>query len=65
MTKLCDVCEYSRMCSVWGETKCVKLKQRIYNTIESCPDFKRRPKNFVEPKCQCEDCMSRGVGGEE
>lgn len=65
MTKLCDVCENSRFCSVWGETKCVALKQRIYNTIEKCDSYKRRPKNFVEPKCQCEDCQRREIDAEE
>lgn len=65
MANLCGTCEHSRHCEVWGETKCVELKQRIYGSVANCDKYKKRPKNFKEPKCQCEDCQKRETDAEE
>ena len=59
--KECIKCTNSIFCATWGEYKCKVKKERVYGDISECPDFKRRDKNFKEPKCQCEDCMSQGT----
>ena len=28
-----------------------------YTAITKCKLYSKRPKNFKEPKCQCEDCL--------
>ena len=58
-TSKCDTCTMSRTCDTWGEIKCVKLKQRIYKPekMTDCKFYTKRPKDFEEPKCQCEDCQ--------
>lgn len=60
MADLCLTCEHKRSCDTWGEKKCKTLKTRIYSEIETCKHYKKRDKNFKEPKCQCDDCLSRG-----
>lgn len=57
-TKYCKDCENSRWCRTWGELKCIKKMQRLYedNPIV-CDDFKKR-KGDIEA-CKCDDCMSR------
>lgn len=63
---ICGTCEHSVTCDTWGEIKCLKRKQRIYDiaTVANCPHYKKRGKNFKESKCQCEDCL-KNVGDEE
>ena len=56
---LCSTCTNSILCATWGEYKCMVTKGRVHGDISACSDYKRRDKNFKEPKCQCEDCMSQ------
>lgn len=56
---LCCTCANSIACSTWAEWKCLIQKRRIYEYADmtSCPDYKKRDKDFKESKCQCEDCL--------
>lgn len=54
---LCVTCEHSILCSTWGQYKC-RIKQRhIMGPKRTCMSYKKRSKNFEEPKCRCEDCL--------
>ena len=64
MVDLCKSCESCIECGTWGEKKCKALKTRIYSKIENCKHYKKRDKNFKEPKCQCDDCL-KNVEDEE
>lgn len=57
---LCPSCTNSIRCNTWAEWKCKKHEKRIYGykTITKCKFYVKRPKNFKEPKCQCEDCLN-------
>ena len=56
---LCASCTQSIYCDTWSEWKCRAKEKRIYNykTITNCEYYKKRDKNFKEPKCQCENCL--------
>ena len=56
---LCPNCENSVLCPTWGEYKCKTLKRRIYGftKLTECKHYKKRGKDFQEPRCQCEDCL--------
>lgn len=56
---LCPSCTNAIRCETWAEWKCTAQKKRIYGykTMSSCKFYKKRPKDFKEPKCQCEDCL--------
>ena len=56
---LCASCVQSIYCDTWSEWKCKAKEKRIYNykTVASCDNYKKRDKNFKEPKCQCENCL--------
>lgn len=58
---LCASCVYSCRCTTWAEWKCLKQAIRFssYGHVMpmKCSDYKKRDKNFKEPKCQCEDCL--------
>lgn len=56
---LCPTCVNSIRCETWAEWKCKKLERRIYGyaKLTDCKFYKKRDKNFKEPKCQCEDCL--------
>ena len=58
-TKLCPTCVNSIFCPTWAEQKCKVKGQRIYNheTLTECESYKKRPKDFKDPKCRCEDCL--------
>lgn len=58
-TELCPTCKNSIWCGTWAEWKCVAKKQRIYayKTMTTCGSYKKRPKDFKESLCQCEDCL--------
>lgn len=60
--KKCDTCAHAIHCDTWGEVKCTYLKMRIYDfeTMTECKFYKKRPKDFEEPNCQCEECVRRG-----
>lgn len=57
---LCPNCVEAIWCPTWAEVKCKKLKRRIYGyaKLTDCMFYKKRGKDFKEPKCQCEDCLS-------
>lgn len=59
--KSCGKCTNGILCGTWGEYKCKVKKERVHGDISECSDFKRRDKNFKEPKCQCDDCMSQST----
>ena len=59
---LCPKCVNSVRCETWGEWKCLAQKKRIYGYKKltdqaQCKFYKKRGKDFKEPKCQCEDCL--------
>ena len=56
---LCPTCINSIHCDTWAEWKCKVKERRIYDykAIKKCESYKKRDKNFKEPKCQCEDCL--------
>jgi hypothetical protein len=62
---LCNTCTKSIKCPTWSETKCTELKTRIYSKITTCKYYKKRDKNFKEPKCQCESCLKNEALYEE
>lgn len=57
MNTLCSTCVYSIWCPTWCEWKCKVTERRIYDPIIQCSDYKKRNKDFKDPKCQCEDCL--------
>lgn len=64
---LCPSCTNSIRCETWAEWKCKAQKRRIYGykTMTVCGSYKKRPKDFKEPKCQCEDCLKNATLIEE
>ena len=65
---LCPSCDNSIWCPTWDEWKCKVKERRIYDykTLTKCKSYKKRDKNFKEPKCQCEDCLKNELlWGEE
>lgn len=59
---LCPKCDKSRFCETWAEWKCTAQKKRIYGYKKltdpaQCKFYRKRGKDFKEPKCQCEDCL--------
>lgn len=64
-SSLCGSCVNSIRCETWGEWKCVAKELRIYDPVIYCKDYKKRGKDFKEPKCQCEDCLKNDLLAEE
>ena len=62
---LCKSCENSLHCPTWGETKCKAFNMRIYETMYNCVSYKKRSKDFKEPKCQCDQCLENPNLNEE
>ena len=58
---LCPSCENSIWCPTWAEWKCKVESKRIYSAVTKCDSYKKRGKDFKEPKCQCEDCLKNEV----
>lgn len=58
---LCSSCSNSIRCDTWAEWKCTKRAIRFssygYSMPAKCSDYVKRPKNWKEMKCQCEDCL--------
>lgn len=56
---LCAKCANSIFCETWAEWKCKKYERRIYEYAEmtECEGFKKRGRDFKEPRCRCEDCL--------
>ena len=57
-SSLCSKCNNSIWCDTWAEWKCKAKKRRIYNYKEvvKCDSYSKRPKDFKETRCQCDDC---------
>lgn len=64
---LCPTCANAIFCDTWGQFKCTVKERRItgYKTMTVCGDYKKRPKDFKEPLCHCEDCMKNELLAEE
>lgn len=58
---LCSSCVEGIFCPTWAEWKCRKFKKRIYSKPTTCKGYKSRPKDFKDPKCQCEDCLKNEI----
>lgn len=56
-TNLCASCSNSLKCYTWAEWKCTAQTRRVYETVTKCDDYKKRGKDFKEPRCQCDDCL--------
>ena len=54
---LCEICSEAIWCPTWAEWRCKAKEKRIYVKLAKCSDYKKRDKNFKEPKCQCESCL--------
>lgn len=54
---LCETCSEAIWCPTWAEWRCKAKEKRIYVKLTKCSDYKKRDKNFKEPKCQCESCL--------
>ena len=68
---ICKTCENEIWCPTWTEVKCLAQKKYIHGYKKltdpaQCKFYKKRGKDFKEPKCQCETCLERDlVSGEE
>ena len=64
---LCTTCVMSIWCPTWSEWRCKAKEKRIYNfkTLTECEYYKKRDKNFKEPRCQCESCLGNDILFEE
>ena len=62
---LCKSCTNSIPCQTWAETKCKAFNIRIYSVINKCESYNKRPKDFKEPKCQCESCLKNAKLNED
>lgn len=62
---LCPNCIHSVWCPTWAEYKCLKKAIRFsicgHSQPTGCSDYKKRGKDFKEPKCQCEDCLKNEI----
>ena len=58
---LCPSCVNSVWCPTWTEWKCKAKSKRIYSVVTKCGSYKKRDKDFKEPKCQCEDCLKNEI----
>lgn len=64
---LCPTCENSIRCDTWAEWRCKVKEKRIYDykEMKTCLDYKRRGKDFKEPRCECENCLENDLLYEE
>ena len=65
--ELCATCAESIWCPTWAEWRCKAKEKRIYNAdkLTKCKFYKKRGKNFKEPKCQCRSCLENELLFEE
>lgn len=54
---LCPSCESAIWCNIWGQFKCKTKERYITGRKTICASYTKRPKDFKEPQCQCEDCL--------
>lgn len=62
---LCETCTNAIRCPTWAEWKCKVKEKRIRGELTKCSDYKKRDKNFKEPKCQCKNCLENELLFEE
>lgn len=62
---LCETCMNAIWCPTWAEWKCRSKEKRIRRELTKCSDYKKRDKNFKEPKCQCKSCLENELLFEE
>lgn len=66
---LCSSCSASIFCPTWAEWKCTKRAIRFtsygYSMPTKCNDYVKRPKNWKEMKCLCDDCLNNESLAEE
>lgn len=62
---LCETCMNAIWCPTWTEWKCKVKEKRIRGEMTKCSDYKKRDKNFKEPKCQCKNCLENELLFEE
>ena len=64
---LCKSCANSIFCKTWAEYKCKAFEKRMYDykSVTKCQQYSKRPKNFKESECQCEDCLNNSTVFEE
>lgn len=67
---ICESCDQEIWCPTWGEVKCRAQKKRIYGYKKltdpaQCKFYRKRGRDFKEPKCQCEDCLQNDKLAEE
>lgn len=57
--EFCPTCTQSIFCPTWSEVKCKAFERRVYNydKLTECVFYKKRGKDFKEPRCRCEDCL--------
>ena len=63
--KSCASCSVSVFCPTWGEWKCITRELRYSRPVANCMDFSKRPANWKEHRCQCEDCLKNDALAEE
>lgn len=54
---LCASCSSSIWCDTWGEFKCSVKERHITGPKTVCASYTKRPKNWKEMPCRCEDCL--------
>lgn len=62
---LCETCMNAIWCPTWTEWRCKVKEKRIRRELTKCSDYKKRDKNFKEPKCQCKNCLENELLFEE
>ena len=64
---LCPNCTSAIFCDTWGQFKCTAKKRYIsnYRVVLQCESYKKRPKDYKDRKCQCEDCLKNAALAEE
>ena len=62
---LCETCMNAIWCLTWAEWKCKVKEKRIRGELTKCESYKKRDKNFKEPKCQCKNCLENELLFEE
>lgn len=62
---LCETCTNAIWCPTWAEWKCKAKEKRIRGELTKCESYKKRDKNFKEPKCQCKNCLENELLFEE
>ena len=59
--KNCKNCSKAIWCPTWAEHKCVETEVRYSAPVEDCEGFVKRPENWKEMKCRCEDCQKNDL----